>query len=98
MLHLVKNEKELNEYEKIKRQLFNQRITSLNIRELRFLLSHIIMTTPHIEDNKHLIEFGLINNKDDENMVVEMMLNKFTETDIQNKIKLYKSKQSQNEE
>lgn len=89
-LEYILTEKELDTYRQIKKQIFDQRIESLSIDTLRFLLSNIIRRTPHIEDNKYLIECGLIDNEDDENSAVEMMLNKFTEIDIQNKIKIYK--------
>lgn len=89
-LERILTENELEEYEQIKKQIFHQRINTLDINTLRFLLSNIIATTPHIEDNKYLIECGLINNEEDGNTMFNTMLNKFTETEIQNKINLYK--------
>ena len=96
-LENILTEKELIEYEQIKIQSFKRRINTLDIDALRFLLANIIATTPHIEDNKHLIEYGLIDNEDDQKTIFETMLNKFTEDDMQKKIKLYKDRKITNQ-
>jgi hypothetical protein len=83
---------ELKEYNKIRRHLFIQRIEGLKIDVLRFLLSNIILTQSNIEDNKYLIEHGLIDNEDDENTLVNMMLDKFTESELEEKVKIYEQR------
>lgn len=86
-LENILTQSEQHQYEEIKANVLRQRIESLNISDLRFLVAIII---PHIGDNKYFVEYGLINNDNDENLAFETMMDKFTETEIQKKIKLYK--------
>lgn len=74
----------------IKNNLLLNRINKLNSKELRFILYNIINTTPHIEDNKLLLEYQLVNN-DDDCRVTKKLLNKLTKIEIKHKILVTKN-------
>lgn len=64
------------------------RIEKLDINTLQFLLFRLIKTTPHIEDDKYLIEHELVDNNDVD-IVFNKLIDGFTEDELQNKIELY---------
>ena len=88
-LETVLTDKEVKIADNMFNDLLVKHIDQLDVKTLKFLLYNIIKTTPHIEDNKHLVELGLVNNNDHD-VVFYKLLNKFSEKELQEKIQEYK--------